>query len=304
MEFNIVLPKIIQNIQQIPSYYYIAIGSANYDQAIPQNPNKHELPDYVLEFNFPKKLLILIDPVTEEPLKYYNHTIIKIDNNTYKIDNLNIDIFVIRSNIDIDEHKDFLYNLIFNILNSHQNSLISVSIYTGISMHDKQDIIINMFEPEYQLKVRSRFLLDCTYYKDVSCRYDITNPMYQPIIEENGKFYNPGFLLLNEFDEELKKIYDKTDIISLQKKSFLNALFEIYIKKYLNQTYFTYRQQHNNTLDISEKKYYRERMLECVYNLLQCIKSFLDIEIIIDRLRTNNIYNDENEIRSIINLYC
>jgi hypothetical protein len=188
------------------------------------------------------------------------------------------------------------------VLDSNSETLIAVSVYTGIPIHDKQDIIINMFEPEKQLDVRSRFLLDTTYFKDVGCRYDITNPLFQPIIEHK-RFYNPGYLLINEFNEELKKIYDKTDIISMQKKSFLKGLFDIYTKKYLNQTYCMYRRQCNETLDDYEKKYYREKMLECVNNLMQCFITFIDIDEFINKLRVGSIYYDINEINILTNYF-
>ena len=108
-----------------------------------------------------------------------------------------------------------------------------ISTYTGIPIHHMQDNIINLFQSDEQTDVRNRFLLDSKYFKDLGCRYDITDPLNQPIIVDN-RFYNPGYLLPDEFNEEFARIYLKTDIISLQKKSFLKSFLKSYENHYEN----------------------------------------------------------------------
>ena len=64
-----------------------------------------------------------------------------------------------------------------------------------------------------------------------------------------------------------------------------------------------YRRQCNETLDDYEKKYYREKMLECVNNLMQCFITFIDIDEFINKLRVGNIYHDRNEINILTNYF-
>ena len=299
-EFDNILDKIKSNIKSIPTFYYVGIGTANHDINYPIPQNRHELPDYILNLDYPNKVLILIDPATTTPLNNSPYNVIQIDESMYKIINLNIDIFVIRKIINIDTDNDFIYKLIKCTLSSNPDTLMMISIYTGIPLHHKQDMIINLFEPDKQINIRSRFLLDSKYFKDLGCRYDITDPLNQPIIIDN-RFYNPGYLLSDEFNEELNNIYERLDIISLQKKSFLKSLFDIYIHRYLDQTYINYRQSYNETTDLDDKKYFRNKMLEQVYSLMQYLRSFINVDEFINKLQNNNIYHDITEIRNIIN---
>jgi hypothetical protein len=301
VDFDIVLDKIKSNRRQIPTFYYIGIGTNNYDIDYPIPENRHELPDYILKLNYPYKVLILIDPVTDTPLKNSPHDIIKIDEHSYKITNLDIDIdiYVIKQNIEIDTNADFIYRLIKYGLLSHPDTLMMISTYTGVPIYHMQDNIINMFEAENQIDVRSRFLLDSKYFKDLGCRYDLTNVLNQPIIEDN-RFYNVGYLLPDEFNKELYKIYSKTDMISLQKKSYLYYLFEEYIKIYLNDTYCSYRQNCNGASTDNDRQLNREKMLICIKDLMRYIKSFVDIDEFLNILRISNIYHDINKIRNIL----
>jgi len=301
-DFDTILINIRQNLKSNPTFYYLGIGTANHNIEYPIPANRHELPDYILELDYPNKVLILIDPATTTPLINSPYNLVQINNNMYKIieSNIEIDIYVIRSMIYIDQDINFLYELIKLTLSSNPDTLLMVSTYTGILIYHMQDMIINLFNPDEQTDIRSRFLLDSKYFKDLGCRYDLTDPLNQPIIIDN-RFYNHGYLTPKEFNEELQKTYLKSDIISLQIKSYLRSLFEIYIDRYLDHTYISYRRAYNETIDIEDKKYFRNKMLEHINILIDYIRSFINVEEFINKLKNNNVYYDINEIRNIMN---
>jgi len=288
------------NQRRGPTLYYVGIGTADHTGEYPIPENRHELPDGLLDLGFPNIVLILIDPATTEPLMNSPYNVIKINDTMYKIEELGIDIFVIRETIDIGTDTRFLYEMIEMLLCSDPDTLMMVSIYTGIPIHDKQDMYINMFEPDKHKEIRSRFLLGSTYFKDLGCRYNITEPNNQAIIESN-RFYNPGYLLPDEFNKELSNVYLKTDKVSLQKKSFLKSLFDIYINKYINhnKSYNNNRIMCNESTCIENKKFFRHEMLKYVNDLMEYLKSFINIDEFMNNLRENNIYGDLKKIKDI-----
>ena len=296
------MEQIRLNQRRGSTFYYIGIGTANHEKEYPIPENRHELPDFLLDLNYKNKVLILIDPATTEPLMNSPYNVIKINDTMYKIVELGIDIFVIRNTINIETNTRFLYELIEMMLCSDPNTLMMVSIYTGISIHDKQDMYINMFEPDKHKEIRSRFLLGSTYFKDFGCRYNITDPYNLPIFE-NNRFYNPGFLLPDEFNEELFNVYLNTDIVSLHKKSFLKSLFDININKYIsyNISYNDNRKICNETTCIENKKYFRHEMLKHVNDLMEYLKLFINIDEFMNNLQENNIYGDLKKIKDISN---
>ena len=220
-----------------PTFYYMAIGSANHNQTYPPPEQRHEYPDYVRDYTFNRKVLILIDPQTTIPLKGSEHKLTLInhvvdpfiasgDKNIYEYyhstDTINgypkLEIHVIRESICFSQyeqrnlsaitylhHRYVLANIV-NICLINNRSLFLVNAFNGSSNYRLQDEIINLLPLDKQMEIKQQFLFEGTYMSDYGCYYDLSKKENHPIIE-NGKFYNPGILSIIEYDDELKKIF-------------------------------------------------------------------------------------------------
>ena len=242
-----------------------------------------------------------------------------------------LEIYTIRNGIYIDQNayygqnmeyvkfgRKFLIDLVSYALMTHPNSLLMVSNYTGFNWYHLQDELINMFDPEIQFDVRKRFLIDSRYYNDLGCYYNLTDRRNQPIIE-NGFFFNPGAMSPIEYNEFLHHIlaYDhiiedqnqanmnqanmNQKYIHNQKKSYILEVYSSYIKKHLNESYRKFRVQYNETKDLESRANFRLKMLEHIRELLGYIRDFVDIEQFINKLKTESVYQDESELKKLIN---
>jgi hypothetical protein len=86
-----------------------------------------------------------------------------------------------------------------------------------------------------------------------------------------------------------------------QKKSYLLEVFSSYIKKHLNKSYRKFRVQYNENSDLDEKINFRLKMLEHIRELLGYIRDFVDIEQFISKVKTESVYQDESELKKLIN---
>jgi len=336
---NINILSIDENYKEIPIFFYMGIGSANNGNKYPEPDLRQEFPDYVADYPFHKKILILIDPLTKGPLNgsgiefklfdsipneksdvldqanIYEHFIsTNININGYPL----LEIHIIRDYIQLDENiwnpetsthirdREFIKSIVKISLNINPKSLFLINTFSGYSYYKYQDIILSMFPYEYHDDFRNRFLIEGTYFANHGCRYDLTNQYNQPIIE-NGKFYNPGSLSITNFNIELVKLLETeniTDSITfVKKKQIMMSIFNVLLRDTLNEEYRLLRNAINENTNDSEndfKQFLREEMLLFVKNILQSIKSFLDIDKFIEKQRITNIYSDEYEIKKII----
>ena len=235
-----------------------------------------------------------------------------------------LEVYTIRNGIYIDPStyyeqdieyvkfgRKFLIDLVSYALMTHPKSLLMVSNYTGFNWYHLQDELINMFDPEIQFDVRKRFLIDSRYYNDLGCFYDLTDRRNQPIIE-NGFFFNPGAMSPIEYNDFLHHILAYDNIIQNQtnmnqkyihnqKKIFILEVFSSYIKKHLNESYRNFRVQYNETKDLDSRAIFRLKMLDHIRGLLEYIRDFVDIEQFINKLKTESVYQDEFEVKKLIN---
>jgi hypothetical protein len=304
--------------KQKPTFYYMAIGSAphiheiygnsdssassmsssdssnssassanvNTDNKIsiyPKSCDRHEYPDYIKEYPFNRKTLILIDPETDIPLAGSEHTLtlskcvkdesdnnknvyelyhsVEVDSEGYSI----LEVHVIRQCIYLDENRwhpeekeyltdrEFIAQIVETSLDTHRDSMFLVNTFTGISYYYLQDHILSMEPWEKQQDFRGRFLFEGSYFNS-GCRYDLTNVENQPIIEaDTGKFYNPGILSIAEYDIELRLLFATQYMISspkqaqqfyLKKKIMLNIFLRLLMQT-LNTEYRSFRQSLN-----------------------------------------------------------
>jgi len=339
--FESVLDAVVQhsfNSLDYPILYYIAIGSANNHNEFPDPENRHEYPDYIREMDYRKKVLILIDPCTKIPLdgsgielhriESYNdssdvcdkYESITIQNSVEHI----LEVYTIRQEIYIDPTecyednlglinvgREFIHNLVSCALMTHEKSLVMISNYTGRNWYHLQDEFINMFDVDRQEDVRNRFLIDSKYFCDDGCYYDLRRRCNQPIIE-NGYFFNPGTMSPIEYNDFLKKLleweltnYQHVDhdsrLVHNQKKRLMLKLFDRYIDMYLDEKYIDNRRLCSQSTDLNYKRIYRLKMIEDIRKLLNLIRSFVDIDSIMDKLLSSNIHSDLSEMKSIIN---
>ena len=256
-----------------PIFYYIGIGCANYSNTIQEPSNRQEFPDYVNNYNYDKKVLILIDPAIKIPLIGFNYNLELIeDQPEYSFyQNNYLDIHVIRDYINIVEHKIFITTLIAHIMNTHKKSLMMISNYTGSNWYHLQDEFINFFDPSIQNIIRKRFLIDSLYYSVLGCNYDLTDENNHPLIEDEY-FYNPGLLTLEEFNEDIK---------DNKKLRILKDMFKVIKNRYLNDQKYIENRKNGN------KKY----CIEIIKKILEYIQTSINIEKIIDDLENIDIYN-------------
>ena len=308
---------------QSPLFFYMAIGSANIFDRYPEAENRHEYPEYIEKYPM-KKILILIDPETDIPLHgsdYRFEQLIDTNRNergySYYINTSTetnierdiVEIHVIKRNIylipsyynDKDEQEyseKFLYELINLIISFNDKSLLMISSYTGTKLYQSQDYYINKFPINKHQDIRNRFLIDSTYFTDVSCRYDLTNRLYQAIIID-GKFFNPGSLSFIEYNDKLIDVLNSDNIddriIFHMKNIFLKLMHTIMDSEYIN-----YRSLYFESINDDYKKYYHRIILEYIVRVLRMIKTFIDIDTELEYFKTLNIYNYENQIKMIL----
>ena len=264
-----------------PIFYYIGIGCANYSDTIQESSNRQEFPDYVNNYNYDKKVLILIDPAIKIPLLGFNYNLNLIeDQPEYSFyQNNYLDIHVVREYINIVDDKIFITTLIAHVMNTHKKSLIMISNYIGSNWYHLQDEFINFFDPSIQDIIRKRFLIDSAYFSVLGCNYDLTDENNQPLIED-GYFYNPTFLTVNEFNRDMK---------DNNKLRILKNIFKIIKNRYFNDQEYIENRKNGN------KKY----CIEIVKKILEYIKSTIDMEKIIDDLENIDIYNYNSYIDKI-----
>lgn len=264
-----------------PIFYYIGIGCANYSNIIQESSNRQEFPDYVNNYNYDKKVLILIDPAIKTPLVGFNYNLNLIeDQPEYSFyQNNYLDIHVIREYINIVEDKIFITTLVAHVMNTHKNSLIMISNYTGVNWYHLQDEFINFYDISIQNIIRKRFLIDSTYFSDLGCNYDLTDENNQPLIED-GYFYNPTLLTVEEFNKDIK---------DSKKLRILKNIFKIIKNRYLNDQEYIENRKNGN------KKY----CIEIVKKILEYIKLSIDMEKIINDLENMDIYNYNSYIDKI-----
>jgi hypothetical protein len=239
--------------RDVPTFYYMGIGSANNINTWPDPSARHELPDYVMAYPFSRKVIILIDYHTGIPLNGSGYDLVLIEQSElmnekgfplfeyYNSKEQNqfgmpiFELYIVRQYITIFKeydnqnlnnsdvlnlitpihiiHRNALHNLVDNALSGNLNSLFLVNLFSGYQNYLVTDEILSLFPYEKQEDMRSRFLLEGTYNADHGCFYDLTDIHNQPIIE-NGKFYNPGLLSIVEFNDELRKILYLSPTIS------------------------------------------------------------------------------------------
>lgn len=321
-----------------PTFYYMAIGSANMQNGWPAPNNRQEYPDYIKEYPFAKKVIILIDYHMKQPLLDSGYDLIKIDSIDSMVGLNNelpvyehylssrtdqdgypeLEVYVVRQYIELleyaydpsnsrqiyIEHRSMLGQLVDLALATNDNSLFLVNAFNGYSYYQIMDTMVNLFPFDNQDDIRGRFLLEGTYSADHGCYYDLTIKQNQPIIDRNGRFYNPGTLSIAEFDYNLTKLLsDREDeIIFNIKKNIMLKIFDNLLRSILNQDYRTFRcginEMKNSDPDIVP--FLREEMLQFVEKALQLVKSFVNIQLFIEKQRTSDIYSDETEIKKII----
>ncbi len=315
-----------------PTFYYLAVGSANFTNRYPDPNLRHELPDYVDNYDYGRKVLILIDPMTKDPLHDYpNYTLVpQIKTEFYeryisaepnKFGDPKLEVNVIRKGLYIDlvayaenkpkaeiiAHRQFLVDVVSYALLHNPDSMFLVGVYFGANWYHLQDDIINMFDPDIQADVRGRFLIDSRYFNDLGCYYDLVDPKYQPIII-NKRFFNMGMLSPIEFNHQLKLIKSSNQL-TLDKKrlifDYLGVLFSRLINHNLNEDYRNDRVQYTETKDDELKKYHRDRMLSKVKTVLSYIRDFIPIDqILADLQKSANVYNDGTLLREVFNNVC
>jgi len=332
---NINILSMDENYNKIPIFFYMGIGSANNDNKYPEPDNRQEYPDYVANHHFSKKIIILIDPLTKGPLdgsgiefilidsikknhsddaNIYEHFISSNkDSNGYPL----LEIHILREYIQLDENfwkpeinthlkdREFIKSIVETSLKINPKSLFLINSFTGYSYYKHQDTILSMFSYEYHDDFRDRFLIEGTYFANHGCRYDLTDINNQPIIDTNGKFYNPGSLSIANFDIGLIKLFESKNVIDSntfnRKKQIMKSIFNELLKNRLNNDYRSRRNGINeNKSDTYLKNFLREEMLIIIRNILESIKSFINIDQFIEKQRVANIYSDENEINKII----
>lgn len=263
--------------KDIPTFYYMAVGSANNINAWPASNMRHELPDYIMAYPYSRKIIILIDYHTGIPLHGSGHNLVLIDQSDITNDKGHplfehynsteqnefempmFELYVVRQYLNILEeynrqtetelnfakpihliHRDALQNLVDNALSGNLNSLFLVNSFSGYPNYLVTDEILSLFPYEKQEDMRSRFLLEGTYNANHGCFYDLTDIHNQPIIE-NGRFYNPGLLSIIEYNDVLRKTLDQSNttnpINHLIKKRIMIRIFKNLLEKTFNQEY-------------------------------------------------------------------
>jgi hypothetical protein len=304
---------------QTPLFFYMAIGSANIFDSYPEPENRHEYPEYIEKYPM-KKILILIDPETGIPLHGSNYRFEQLINTnrrhrgySYYInaseDTDIVEIHVIERNIylipsyynnrDEQEYSEiFLYKLINLITSLNDKSLLMISSYTGTKLYQAQDYYINKFPIDRHQDIRKRFLIDSTYFTDVSCRYDLTNRLYQAIIID-GKFFNPGSLSPAEYNDKLINILNNENIDDRIIFHMKNIFFKL-MHTIMDNEYMTYRSLYFESVDDDIKKYYHTIILEYIVRVLRMINMFIDVDTELEHFKTLNIYNYENQIKIVL----
>lgn len=279
-------------------FYYIGIGTANYSCGYPDPNMRHEYPDYVRALRFTRKVLILIDENTKNPLNGYGIELKKkyenIKYENYEAENLLIHI--IKENIYIDTHEKYIKHIIEKALNTHRDSLVLISNFTGYNWYYKQ----NEFDSKFNEFYKDRFLLDSRYMLDTSCFHNLTEYKYQPIIQ-NGRFYIPRIdevsYKLNLY--EILNSSEPHDII-MHKKLIMKQIFYDYINKYMDKSYIMLRIRCNESADVTIRSKYRDKMLIYIKYILKIIDIFIGVDEILNKFKNSNIHNDFQELKNII----
>ena len=327
-------------ITSIPTFYYMGIGSANLLNEWPASNNRQEYPDYVRDYNYERKVLILIDYAGKKPLSGSEHELILIDStdilvglnndmpvyeyyHSVEINNHGypkLEVYVIRQYIQLLEyrfnprnleqiyikHRMMLVNLVNNALEIHNDSLFLVNSFNGYPNYNAVDEILSLFPLDKQEDCRKRFLLEGTYNVDHGCYYDLTQKTNQPIIE-NGRFYNPGMLSIMEYNDALRNLLESKnsidDVTFSIKKRFMLTTFNKLLRQVFDDQYREFRCAMNEMKksDPELMPFLRQEMLFFVEKILQAIHSFVNIPSFIERQRVGDIYSDETEIKKIIN---
>lgn len=313
------ISQTIDLTNNLATFYYFGVGTANHTQMFPDPENRHEYPDYVKNLYHPHKVLILIDPMCVKPLEhsYYNmyiyyQSFVCPNFSHYKLNDdvncMEIDVFVIKEYFYIDQYSttnqtkieicnQFLCELVKKSLNSNSDSLFVVSNYLGINWFHHQERINNLILGTIE-NINERFLISSCYLNNVSCKYNLTDVKLQPIIE-NERFYNP---LIENYEIEL--------IILLQiqnhsinhnlKKHHMKNLFKYLANQYMGQIYRSHRLQFEESRDLYTKDFYKTKMLEIIYKLLINIQTFIQIDQVIAQLKNSYVYSYENIINNLI----
>lgn len=337
---KIMIQSFDEYIQSIPTFYYMAIGSANPSLDWPPPNNRQEYPDYVKNYSNERKVLILIDYQSKKPLDGSPHELILIDSINITIGTNNqpvyeyyhsveknnlgypkLEVHVIRQYIELLEyafnaeneiqiyvqHRKMLVDLVEFALSINNKSLFLVNSFNGYQYYRVVDEILSLFPFDKQDDMRSRFLLEGTYNADHGCYYDLTDINNQPIIDENGHFYNPGSLSIAEYDNSLKELFEEKKVLSETqfniKQKIMLKIFNNLLSSVLNSDYRTFRCAINEMKksDPELMPFLREEMLQFVEKALQMIRSYVDIPTFIEKQRNSDIYSDETEIKKLIN---
>lgn len=284
---------------EIPIFYYIGIGTANYRRCFPEPNNRHEYPDYVRDLPY-KKVLILIDPFTGIPLDGSGITLLcDVNEDAFsKYTSDNLDIYAIKQYISSDDNKIFIINFVNKALRSNDRSLVLIANYTGTNWYHYQNDFINEFANKFKNDVRNRFLIDSRYLNDESCYPELTNTKYQPIIMD-GIFYNPGKLNPEEYNIHLTQL-QHIDINFDRKKLVLYNMFFVMMNDYLNEEYRRARINCNEASG-DMKIHHRNDMLKFVEHLMMSFGSIINVDEFINSIRFDSIYNDISTIKKLVN---
>jgi hypothetical protein len=185
---------------------WISIGSASnvgYSGDYVLNRNMHQFPPFLQEYNYNSNLdikmrLILIDEELMTPPyvvahifgnKYKKH---KLYNNVYHINN--IEVISCNEYIDYDllkrnyaESTYELFTKINNYILGMNNNLLFVHDFSGHNCAHLAEYFDN--NSDYYTKI----MYDITIRSDRSCRFDLDNKLYKPIID-NFNIFNPVYL--------------------------------------------------------------------------------------------------------------
>jgi hypothetical protein len=192
-----------------------------------------------------------------------------------------------------------------------------VSAFNGPNYYHLQDVFVNKFSPSFQTEVRNRFIIDSRYYADTSCYYELSNPLYQPLITGNI-FYNPGMLLPYEFNQSLCELVTKKSNknengnenenengnMEIKRRIFiLKQMYEHIEELVFNTEYINTRRLYNEALEYDKElaEFYKNELLNSFKYMLLHMEYFINVEQIIDEIRLNTPYEYHKILKELSN---
>jgi hypothetical protein len=237
--------------KEIPTFYYMAVGSANYTDEWPTPNARHELPDYVMAYPFSRKVIILIDYCTGIPLNGSGHELVLVEQsditnekdlplfehyNSKEQNHFGMPIFelyVVRQYLNIlreyyhnaNENIDVVTDFLEQIHIKHRYALKNL-VDQALLSNLNSLFLVNSFTgyPNYLVTDEILSLFPCEKQEDMRSRFLLEGSynanygcfydltdVHNQPIIENGKFYNPGLLSIIEYNGELRKILNLSE---------------------------------------------------------------------------------------------